>query len=61
MVFFPIGLAFLARYAFDTEAALLAVLAMDAMMLLILVHAGAAIFHHYVLKDGLLRRMTRVG
>lgn len=37
------------------------VLAMDAMMLLILVHAGAAIFHHYVLKDGLLRRMTRAG
>jgi len=37
------------------------VLAMDVMMLLALVHAGAALFHHYVLKDGLLRRMTRAG
>ena len=33
------------------------VLAMNAMMLLVLAHAAAALFHQYVLKDGLLRRM----
>ncbi len=34
------------------------VLVMNAMMVLILGHAGMAMFHHYVLRDGLLRRMT---
>lgn len=33
------------------------VLVMNAMMLVILGHAAMAIFHHFVLKDGLLRRM----
>lgn len=36
------------------------VLAMNLMMVLILGHAAMALFHHYVLKDGLLHRMTRV-
>lgn len=35
------------------------VLAMNAMMLLALGHAAVAIFHHFVLKDGLLTRMVR--
>lgn len=35
------------------------VLAMNAMMVLILAHAGAALFHHYVLRDGLILRMIR--
>lgn len=34
------------------------VLAMNALMIVILGHAAVAIFHHYVLKDGLLRRMV---
>ena len=33
-------------------------LVVNAMTVLILGHAGIAIFHHYVLRDGLLRRMT---
>ena len=33
------------------------VLAMNAMMVVILGHAGMALLHHYVLKDGLLGRM----
>lgn len=33
------------------------VLVMNALMLVILGHAGVAIFHHVVLKDGLLNRM----
>lgn len=40
------------------QAADLHVLVMNAMMVLILGHAGMAIFHHYVLKDGLLRKMS---
>lgn len=36
------------------------VLLMNAMMILALLHAVAAMFHHYVLRDGLLWRMTRV-
>ncbi|MEO8243036.1 MAG: cytochrome b/b6 domain-containing protein [bacterium] len=40
------------------QAADLHVLVMNAMMVLILGHAGMAIFHHYVLKDGLLSKMT---
>ena len=39
------------------QAADLHVLVMNAMMLLILGHATMAIFHHYVLRDGLLRKM----
>ena len=39
-------------------AADLHVLVMNAMMVLILGHAAMAIFHHYVLRDGLLSRMT---
>ncbi len=35
------------------------VYAMNAMMLLILAHAAAALFHQYVVKDGLLLRMMR--
>lgn len=35
------------------------VLSMNAMMILALAHAAAALFHQYVLKDGLLLRMTR--
>lgn len=34
------------------------VLVMNAMMILILGHAAMAIFHQFVLRDGLLRRMT---
>lgn len=34
-------------------------LAANGMMAMALVHAGAALFHHYVLKDGLLTRMLR--
>ena len=33
------------------------VLAMNALMVVILGHAAMAIFHHYVLKDGLLKKM----
>ena len=40
------------------QAADLHVLVMNTMMVLILGHAGMAIFHHYVLKDGLLSKMT---
>ena len=36
------------------------VLLMNGLMLLILGHATMAIFHHYVLKDGLLRKMAPV-
>ena len=35
------------------------VLSMNAMMLLILAHAGAALFHQFVRRDGLLLRMVR--
>lgn len=35
------------------------VLTMNAMMLLVLIHAAAALFHHYVLNDGLIWRMLR--
>lgn len=35
------------------------VLAMNALMLLALAHAGAAIYHQYVRRDGLLVRMMR--
>jgi cytochrome b561 len=31
----------------------------NAMMILVLVHSAAALFHQYVLKDGLLRRMMK--
>lgn len=34
------------------------VLVMNTLMLVILGHAAMAIFHHYVLKDGLLSKMT---
>jgi cytochrome b561 len=37
------------------------VLAVNAMMILVLVHSAAALFHQYVLKDGLLRRMMKAG
>lgn len=40
------------------QAAGLHVLAMNTMMILILGHAGMAIFRHYVLRDGLLSKMT---
>jgi cytochrome b561 len=40
------------------QAADLHVLVMNAMMVLILGHAAMAIFHHYILRDGLLSRMT---
>ncbi len=40
------------------QAADLHVLVMNAMMVLILGHAGMAIFHHYVLRDGILSKMT---
>jgi len=33
-------------------------LVVNAMTVLILGHAGMAIFHHHVLRDGLLRAMT---
>jgi cytochrome b561 len=35
------------------------VLAMNTLMAFALAHAAAAIFHHYVLRDQLIRRMTR--
>ena len=31
----------------------------DLLMLVVLGHALMALYHHYVLKDGLLRRMMR--
>jgi cytochrome b561 len=34
---------------------------MNALMIVIAGHAGMAIFHHYVLKDGLLKKMVPVG
>lgn len=37
------------------------VITMNGMMLLILGHAAMTIFHQYVLKDGLLRRMIPLG
>ena len=37
------------------------VLAMNAMMIIVLAHAGAALMHQFVLKDGLLLRMVRAG
>ena len=36
------------------------VLVMNLLMVVIAGHAGMAIFHHYVLKDGLLKRMVPV-
>lgn len=36
------------------------VLAMNLLMVVILGHAAMAIFHHYVLKDGLLKKMIPV-
>lgn len=45
----------------QTEAtADLHVLVMNAMMVVILGHAAMAIFHHYVLKDGVLSKMTPI-
>ncbi len=41
------------------QAAGLHVLVMNAMMVLILGHAAMAIFHHYVLRDGLITKMIR--
>lgn len=35
------------------------VLAMNTMLIVIGVHAAAALFHQYIIKDGLLRRMMR--
>ena len=35
-------------------------LAADALLVLALVHAGAALIHHYVWRDGVLRRMLPV-
>lgn len=35
------------------------VLAMNVMMIIVLVHAAAAIFHQFVLRDGVLMRMVR--
>ncbi len=40
------------------QAAALHVLVMNAIMVLILGHAAMALFHHYVMKDGLLSKMT---
>ena len=40
-------------------AAEIHVLAMNAMMLLILLHAAAALLHQFVIRDGLLMRMLR--
>ena len=37
------------------------VLAMNALMIIVLVHAAAALLHQFVLKDGLLMRMVRAG
>ncbi|MEO6298917.1 MAG: cytochrome b/b6 domain-containing protein [Paracoccaceae bacterium] len=42
------------------QAADLHVLVMNIMMILILGHAAMAIFHHYVLKDGLLGRILPI-
>ncbi|MEE9387657.1 MAG: cytochrome b/b6 domain-containing protein [Paracoccaceae bacterium] len=33
----------------------------SAMIFLIALHAAAALFHHYILKDGLIKRMTKAG
>ncbi len=37
------------------------VLVMNGLMVLAGLHAAAALFHHYVLKDGLIHRMLRAG
>ncbi|MBC7737175.1 MAG: cytochrome b [Candidatus Saccharibacteria bacterium] len=48
----------IAAWFFGIDAAAnLHVLVMNAMMLLILGHAAMAIFHHFVLRDGLLKRI----
>lgn len=41
------------------EAGDLHVLVMNVMMLIILLHSLAALFHHFILRDGLLNRMMR--
>ncbi|MBC7477649.1 MAG: cytochrome b/b6 domain-containing protein [Pseudorhodobacter sp.] len=49
----------IAAWFFGIDAAGdLHVLAMNTMMVLMLGHAAVAIFHHFVLRDGLLSRMT---
>jgi cytochrome b561 len=44
------------KLAADAHTTLFSIL-----LALVLLHAIAALFHHYVLKDGLLRRMWRAG
>jgi cytochrome b561 len=48
-------------YLMVDQTASLHVLAMNAMMILIGVHAGAALFHQFFLKDRLLLRMMKRG
>lgn len=55
------GLGVAAWYLGVRSAGDLHVLAMNAMMLLVLVHAAAALLHQFVLKDRLLLRMLRRG
>lgn len=53
------GLGAVAWYLRIDPAGGLHVLTMNIMLILIGVHAAAALFHQYVLKDGLLKRMMR--
>ncbi|MBI1417822.1 MAG: cytochrome b [Limimaricola sp.] len=53
------ALGMLAWFAGWTEMGDVHVVAMNVLMTLITLHAGAALFHHYVLRDGLLMRMMR--
>jgi cytochrome b561 len=52
------GLGALAWFGAMENVGDLHVLVMNAMMILILVHAAAGLLHHYVFKDGLLARMV---
>ena len=49
----------IAWYGKTESTANLHVLTMNVMMILAVGHAAVALLHHYVLKDGVLNRMTR--
>lgn len=55
------SLGAIAWFAGIDPAGGLHVLTMNLMLILIGIHAAAALFHQYVLKDHLLRRMMRAG
>ncbi|MDZ4094566.1 MAG: cytochrome b/b6 domain-containing protein [Paracoccaceae bacterium] len=59
LLFLVPGLGAVTWYGGLEATADLHVIVMNAMMILVLLHAAAALFHQYVLKDGLLVRMMR--